>query len=380
MTRFEVLGDRPAETPSVVVLDDSDEDFQENRPHHDVLRILFKTDSGVRTTFLKEFNTCQTVGAAHGVAVDAARGRIYLCEQVSHRVTAVDFHGRKLWQVAQIRADALAVDSRTGNLWCSVGTDLAHGETVVLDTTGREVTTFPFRGIDIAYDSQTDSFWLVGYGITKLSREGKVLFRKPQEGWAYVSVAANPRDGSVWIVERAHPNVARSVNRLWHLAADGTTIKTWDLGEKPVFGVACEPMTGTAWVVSLGSEILRFTADGKELPPLPVRARAIAISPATGQVWVTTETEVLQLDGAGRPKTVSRFESKSGQSCLGRFLGSRVPHRSRPRTGFSPRQEECRRAVFGGSRREDTRLDANLYAGPAIFSHPLRETIALPGS
>ena len=200
-----------------------------------------------------------------------------------------------------------------------MGQDLAHGETVVLDTTGREVASFPFRGIDIAYDSQTDGFWLVGYGITKLSREGNAILRKPHAGWACVSVAANPADGSVWIVERGHPDVAQSANRLWHLAADGITIKTWDLGEKHVFGVACEPQTGMAWVVSLGSEIVRFTADGQNLPPLPVQARAISISPTTGQVWATTETEILQIDEAGRPKTVSRFETKSEQSWLAAF-------------------------------------------------------------
>ncbi len=319
MTRLEAPGDPPAETPSAVVLDDTDADFKEARPHHDALRILSKTDKGIRASILREFNTCQSVGAVHGVAVDRARGRIYLCELVSHRVTALDLRGRKLWQVAQIHADALAVDPATGNLWCSVGKNLAEGETVVLDVNGQEVTTYPFRGIDLAHDPHTDGFWLAGYGITKLSREGKVLFQKPHEGWACVSVAANPRDGSVWVAERAHPQVPGSSNRLWHLAADGATIKTWELGDKHDFGVACEPKTGTAWVVCLGSDILRFTSDGKALPPIPVQARAISISPTTGQVWVTTKTEVLQLDEAGRPRTIARFEAESGQSWLAAF-------------------------------------------------------------
>ena len=103
MTRFEAPVEKPAETPLVVVLDDCDRDFKEVRLHLDGLRILFKTESGVRTSLLREFNTAQTVGAVHGVAVDAARGRIYFCEQVSHRITAVDLRGRKLWQVTPIR-------------------------------------------------------------------------------------------------------------------------------------------------------------------------------------------------------------------------------------------------------------------------------------
>ena len=319
VTQFDVPDRKATETPLVVVLDDSDEDFKEKRTHHDVVRMLFKSESGVRTTLLRDFNTCQTVGAVHGVAVDTVRGRIYIREQVSHRVTALDFHGRTLWQVNNIQASALAVDPKTGHLWCAVGKSLAVGETVELDTTGHEFTSFPVKGFDIAHDPHTDGFWLVGYGITKLSREGKILFQKPQEGWACVSVAANPRDGSVWIVERAHPNFAGSANRLWHLGANGTTIKTWELGDKLIFGVACEPNTGTAWVVSLGGEVLRFTMDGRELPALPVSARAISISPSTGQVWVTTDIEILQLDSGGRPKTLGRFESKSGQSWLAAF-------------------------------------------------------------
>jgi hypothetical protein len=230
------------------------------------------------------------------------------------QVTQFDVPDRKAAETP-----ALAVDPRTGHLWCAVGESLAVGETVDLDTTGHEFASFPVKGIDIAHDQHTDGFWLVGYGITKLSREGKILFQKPHEGWACVSVAANPRDGSVWIVERAHPDVAGSANRLWHLGADGTTIKTWQLGDKLIFGVACEPKTGTAWVVCLGGDVLRFTADGRELPALPVNARAISISPSTGQVWVTTDMEILQLDSNGRPKTFARFESKSAQSWLAAF-------------------------------------------------------------
>ena len=63
----------------------------------------------------------------------------------------------------------------------------------MLDPEGKEVASFPVRGIDLAYDPKTDGFWLVGYGITKLSRSGEVLFHKPRDGWACVSVAADPK-------------------------------------------------------------------------------------------------------------------------------------------------------------------------------------------
>jgi len=325
VTQFAVANDKQAGNPSVVVLDDCDKDFEEDRPHHDALWIFQKPDGGnqgdVRAVSFKDFNTCQTVGAIHCVAIDAARGRIYLCELVGNRVTALDVRGRKLWQVDKIEANALAVDPKTGNLWCTTGKSLVDGEIVVLDTTGREVMSFPVRGPDIAYDPQSDGFWLVGSEITKLSREGKVLFTKPHGGWACVSVATNPRDGSVWIVERKHQDVAPSVNRLWHLDANGAPIKTWDLGDKRIFGVACDPRTGMAWVVNLRTELLCFTADGEELPAFPVKAVAVAVSPTSGQVWATTETEVIRLDDDGLPAFSSPLGggAMSGQSWLAAF-------------------------------------------------------------
>ena len=319
VTRFELEGEdrAPAAATAAVVLDDCDADFGESRPHHDGLRFLGASGQELRT--LKEFNTCQTVGGSHRVAVDAVRGRVYLCEAVTNRVTALDLSGRKLWQVNKIPADALAVDPRTGNLWCSGGGDLVNGETVVLDPEGKEVESFPVRGIDLAYDPKTDGFWLVGYGITKLSRAGEVLFHKPRDGWACVSVAANPGDGSVWICERDHPDVARSVNRVWHLDAEGGVIGSESLGKKHPFAVACDPRTGTAYVVNLRSEVLRFTHDGRELPAFPIAGAAIAVGPTSGQVWVTTKSDVLRLDESGAVLGRTPFGSDSGQSWLVAF-------------------------------------------------------------
>jgi len=307
----------PVGEPSVIVLDDSDADFQADRPHRDGLRIL--TDSGQEIAATKGFNTCQSVGGIHGVAVDLARGRIYLSEQAANRIVALDLGGRKIWQIEGIEAGALAVDPRTGNVWCTVGKNLAEGETVVLDADGAEVDSFPVRGIDIAYDPKTDAFWLVGYGVVKLGRDGKELFRKPKEGWACVSIAADPNDGSVWIVERSHPDVARSENRLWHLDASGELRKVWSLGEKDVFGVAFSQKADTAWVACLGSDLLRFTSGGLELPPLPIPARSIAVGQANGQVWAATETELVRIGQDGRIEARSPLEKPSGQSWLAAF-------------------------------------------------------------
>ena len=216
-------------------------------------------------------------------------------------------------------AGALAVDPRTGNIWCTVGSNFESGETVVLDPTGREVASFPVRGIDIAYDPHTDGFWLVGYGIRKLSREGQVLFEKPTARLG-IDLGRGRSARRQRLGRRAHIATSReSANRLWHFNSAGGVLKMWPLGNKTLFGVACNPKTGTVWVVSLRREILRFTADGGELPALPIPAVAIAISPTTGQVWATTDTEIIGLDAEGRPAIRSPFGSRSGQSWLAAY-------------------------------------------------------------
>jgi hypothetical protein len=323
VTRFEVPDEKLAGMPSAVVLDDCDADFDRSRPHLDGLRILKVSDGPspgyVKSVIDQEFNTCETIGAIHCVAADAARGRIYVSEMAGDRVTTLDLRGRKLWQVSKISAGALAVDPKTGHLWCTVGQNLEHGETVVLDGKGHELASYPIRGTDIAFDPHTDGFWLVGNQVTKVSREGKVLFQQRCEGWAFVSVAVNPTDGSVWIAERAHPDLARSVNRLWHRNANGGVLSVRELGANMIFGVACEPKTGKVWITNLQSDLLHLTAQGDELRPLPLKARAVAVSPTTGRVWLTTETDVVWLDETDRPHTVARFSGPCGQSWLAAF-------------------------------------------------------------
>lgn len=301
----------------MVVLDDSDQDFVEARPHHDTLRFL--TASGRELGPLKEFNTSESVSAAHAVAIDAARGRIYVCELNTDRVTALDIRRRKLWQVKKLKAMALAVDPKTGHVWCTGGPDPGNGETVVLDTDGNEVDSFPFAGIDIAYDPHTDGCWLVGYRITKLSRQGDVLFQKPHEGWLCVSVAVNPRDGTVWVAERGDPQIPQSANRIWHLDPQGRVLWSKELATKMPWAVACDGTSGTAYLVNVFSELLRFTPDGNELPPLAFPANAVAVSPTTGDIWLTTKKEVLRLDKTGAIQSSSPLGAYSGQSRLAAF-------------------------------------------------------------
>jgi thiol-disulfide isomerase/thioredoxin len=301
-------------SPALVVADDTDPDFEKDKPRTDGVRML--SENGTELWSASGLNNCQTVGGVHGVAVDRERGRVFVRELVSNRVTAFNFTGQKLWQIDSVRASALAVDPKTGNLWASGGDSLNEGETVVFDSQGNEVAGYPYVGVDMAYDPHSDSIWLVGYEIIKLNREGEVLFRKKVDGWCCASVSVNSNDGSVWIAERDHPDVARSNNRLWLLASDGNVRLEQDLKDDDIFVVASDPKSGDAWFSGHSKGLRRASESGIVSPPLSVRVSCIAFSPTTGDLWVNTDDAVLKLDRSGQTIATTPHRSKSSQAWI----------------------------------------------------------------
>jgi peroxiredoxin len=307
--------DRLPERPAVVVLDNCDPSLDKGVNHTDGLRLVARDGRELRV--LKEFNTSQTIGGAHRLAVDGQRGRMILSEAGDGRVTAFDQDGRRLWQVENIDASCLAVDPKSGHIWCSGGTDLTQGETVVLDENGREVDASPYRGIDIAYDPHTDAFWLTGYRIIKLNRKGDVLFERPVDGWCCPSVSTNPKDGTVWFIERQHIDNPKSHNRLWKLDAAGRTLIDRDLGGQYVFAVECDPITGDAWVATLLGGLLHFSPEGEPAGVVDQRCHHLAVSQAG--LWLTTVDALLRLDASGAPVVRYAFDRPSQQSCVAVF-------------------------------------------------------------
>ena len=279
----------------------------------------------------------------HSLVVDATHNRAYLVGGLSsNRVTSLDFLGRKLWQVEELapplrRATTLATDSagtgtarrgtmplhavcldpKTGHIWGTFSIGAAplyeYGLTQVFDTRGNQVATLPLGGVDIAYDSRGDGFWLVNSAIVRLSREGKTLFRIPSKNAAFHQLSIDPRDGSAWVVEADRERTKTSETKVRHVDAQGKMLSVWKKAGLSVTSLACDPKTGIVWIAGGGdADLLRLAPDGKELAPLEIRAMSLSISPTTGRIWVATATEILQLDHEG--KTIAHFPFKSPTS------------------------------------------------------------------
>ena len=311
VTRFPNAADspKPAEPPAVAVLEDTDPSFDTKQPREDRLRVL--SASGKELWSATGFNTCQSVSPSHSVVIDRLRNRLYVPEIVGQRVTAFTLSGKKLWQVEQVSVHTMAIDEKTGNLWCTGG-----GETVIFDPEGAEVASLPYTGVDMVYDSHADAIWLVGYHIIKLNRQGQILFRKKIDGWCCGAVSVNPDDGSVWITERNHPDRSGSPNRIWLLNSDGSPRREIDFGDKNVWAIAWNRASKKTWFSSHPTGLRHVSEKGEPSQSLPVTARSISISPATGDLWITNQDEVQRIDESGKVLVRSPSDKKSMQSYL----------------------------------------------------------------
>lgn len=308
----------PLKELSVVVLDNCDPDFKGDLPREDSLRFL--TEAGKPRFVSKRFNNCEAIGINHGIAVDPKRARIYIREFVGKKVTAFDPNGTMVFETRDVpRPYALAVDSQTGHVWClSSGHGNQDGQIVVISSTGEHVSTFAVDGFDITFNPHDETFWVVGQEVTKIDRDGRILFTSAGVKWRYVAVAANPKDGSVWVVERKH-TMTGGRNRLARFNRDGKMVQSLELAKAMPMDVACDPVSGTAWIVDFRNQILRVPMKGKPLPKLPIAARSVAIGRKSGRIWVATDQSILRLNREGQTLAEHPLDRPSSQTWLAAY-------------------------------------------------------------
>lgn len=293
--RFEVAHvgvEQTAKLPAVLLLADSDPSFETTIPHHDNL-IAYDID-GHEMWRKSAFNLAGSATNSH-LASDAARNRIYCGENVGNKLWALDSTGQPFWCVSEIAADCVMVDPMTGNIWCSGSGNYEFGETVIFSPDGEELFALPFRAIDMAYDPISDAFWLVGYQIFKISRDGTLQLREKVAGWCASSIAPNPRDGRAWIVERGHPDMSESRNRLWLRSSDGDVLKEIVLpdGQSPGGVVWLTEHEGLLSDYKSGISLVSVEGELKQILEMPIRS--LATHDTGEQVWLTTPTNLKRI-------------------------------------------------------------------------------------
>jgi hypothetical protein len=301
------------EKPALVILDDCDLANPIPGPGGDGVRLLSAEGKTLWST--KGLNTLQTSGGNHGVAIDPRRGRIYVRELVSRRVTAFDLAGRVVYRVEDADVSGMAVDPITGHLWCT-----GRRGTIVVDAKGGRIAKHEQIGLDIDYDLSSRSFWIAGHKLHRLDRDGKPTLKDgPTATWSFVSVSAAPMAGGAWVVERSHPQFEGSISQLLFVESDGNVLKRVNRPARSPFGVACETKTSTAWLVDHFRAVIRVPLDGDAVEELDIPAVAVSVGPTSDQIWVTTVKEAIRLDSEGRIIGKFPLGARSLQSWIAAF-------------------------------------------------------------
>jgi DNA-binding beta-propeller fold protein YncE len=301
----------PTKPSGFIVLDNCDPDYKGKDAYED--NLSFFDASGKLVARVSGLNNCEEIGSPHKIAVDLARGRVWVTENVGHRILRYDLAGRQLGSFPEVKASALAHDPATGHLWVLRSTGaIAGGSTEVLDQAGRSLGTYNCHGWDIAYDSRGKAFWLADRDLTKISAAGKILLQKPITGWCASSLAVDQRTGAVWVATREHSR-GLGTNELLGFDNDGRLLHRIALAARTPFRVAVDSRDGSVWLTILRGAVLKYTAAGKPDGEHKLPALAADVDLHTGDVWAVTADEVVKFDRAGKVLATVKHKGQTSQ-------------------------------------------------------------------
>lgn len=304
----------PRVAPSgATVLDDCDAQLDGKTAYED--NLTFLSAAGKVRRRVGGLNVCQEVGSPHRIAVDPARGQVWVAETVGGRLLRYDLDGKLLSATPGVNGNAVAVESKTGRAWVVRSKSTGREDALrVFDPAGKLVAEHAVGGYDIAYDGRGKAFWLGGRELVKVALDGKVLFRRPFEGWGVVSVTVDARRGTVWAVSR-QMHGRRGENRVFAFDGGGKEVASAGLETDPV-KVDVDERDGSVWVAATHRAAVRLSADLSERATLAVELLTLAVEKTTGNVWVVTAEDVRKLDRGGKVLVRTANKAKTAQAWI----------------------------------------------------------------
>jgi hypothetical protein len=233
----------------LLVLEDCDSDFR-TPPFEDAVVRFGPGGKPVRK--ITGLNIAETVGGCRSLSV-ADDGRFFtVCENVKQKLTAhQNDTGERLWSLDGGFNSATV--SQNGNVYALTSSGTIYGNGILLiDQTGRIVKQTSVGGFDLALDEERKALWLAGKTIKKCDLECQQLLEVNCIGWCAVSLDVS-RDGSVWVAERQHPDIAQSTNRLLKISPEGQVLKAVGLPFSPLC-LRVDHSDGTVWITGIGTQ------------------------------------------------------------------------------------------------------------------------------
>ncbi len=304
----------PATVPvKVLILDDSDDDFQ-TAPFDDAVILL--TAKGHVAHRIGGLNVCETIGGCRAIMASLDGRSLIVCENVADRITAYEIGtGNPLWSLpgeftaAVVHGDTVYALRTAGRIYGK--------EILAIDSHGGILRQANLAGFDIAVDPNANVLWLVGDDIKKCDTHFNTLWRIDPIQWCASSVDV-ASDGSAWVAERAHVHTG-GTNRLLHIAPDGTIASTIPVDMSPTC-VRVDPSEKSVWVSGVcirkdrrlrvvmrnwphvigyrdnykisGWRVYKYSMQGQLLWRSNDGGESLDLDPSDGSVWIGGRTKV----------------------------------------------------------------------------------------
>ena len=253
------------------------------------------------------------------------KNRLYIVEPLKEKVSCFDDRGNRIQEIDVEDPGAIVLNSEGTLLACDVGQMLNSFQTVILDlSSGEETRRLPIGGVAFVNDPEDDLVWAAGEQVTAFKFDGGIRIRRPlsrldpekkhptvinARSWAATGIAfeynSSPWARSFWILERDHPNVKGSKNRLFAVNEKGSIRILTELNDIDPASIAIPPRRDGHSVLVVdrkSGDVLEFNSDGELRKRHALDAGLIAASEESG-LWIANTKSIRRLN----PKTLEEI-------------------------------------------------------------------------
>lgn len=306
--------------PHILLLDNCDSNFRAP-PFND--KVLFIDSKGEIITRITGLNVCQNIGGNRAISASEDGRYFVVCENVANKITAYDLKtGDEVWSLPGRFTSAVIAQNVTYVLASDYKT---YGDVIMtIDVEGNIIKhSKEIEGFDVVVDPNANCLWLAGSDIKKCNMDLQVVHTVDPIGWFAVSIDYGP-DGSVWVVERQHREVAGSQNRLLNISPECELLQSIPLNDLSPRCLRVNRSDGSVWITGkrgrykgslilnkwpptwqktyqvIGPETHKYSSEGKLLLKIKRGGHTIGIDSSDGSVWIAGQTSLLHYSSEGK--------------------------------------------------------------------------------
>ena len=306
--------DRP---PAVAVLRDSEPAFDGTDIYHDHA-ILLDSEANVIKT-ISGLGLYQSWSHQNMLLFDMAHRHLILIENQRDRLSVFDYNGTSQLTIPIENANAITLTDDATMIGCMVSKTLNEQQTVYFETTtGKEIRRLNWGGVALINDVVGSQFWAVGKQLIAFEPEGEISVRRPltrlpaephhptvinSRNWCGVGVAVEPNanhwNRRIWVIEREHPDVKGSLNRLFAVDPDGQSRILVELNDIDPRSIACATYKGDLTLILVvdgaTGDLVSFNSDGERMRKVELGVQMVGFGEHSG-LWVAGRKSLQRLD------------------------------------------------------------------------------------